>query len=303
MKMASRPLIRGIVLVVGPIIFLPSIGSTYVLNPEPPGQRLTMTLNVGSFNQLAGRALAEWNGVGIGRVEDHDFFSALVDPTAAPLCSKDAVNVVAFSSTHCGMAWGDAIGVTSRWIVGGKTTQADVLFNANEAWDSYQGPLRSGVQDFYRVALHEFGHVIGLGHEDVEPSIMASRVGNIDRLQTDDMTGAHAILWGVINVALRSTVRSVTRGGTVPVTIELENVTAEAQPFGFLLLLNLPTGQRFPLMAPQPMGLPSQGKASPEITLGPIPSNAPLGKWTLTGVVFRQNGEPMDHSAIDFTVD
>lgn len=302
MTTAARPLVRTIRLVVGlSCFFAPSIGAAYVLIPEPPGQRMTMTLNLGSFNQLAGSALAEWNGVGIGRVEDHEFFSALVDSSVSPTCAPDGVNVVAFSSTLCGMAWGDAIGVTTSWLLGGEIVQADVLFNSNETWDSYRGPLRPGVQDFYRVALHEFGHVAGLAHEDAVPSIMAAVVSDIDGLQADDIAGAHAILWGIVNVVLRSTVTSVTRGGTVPVTIELENVTAGAQPFGFVLFLLLPGGQGFPLIGPQPTELPSQGKVSSEITLG-IPSDAPPGTWTLTGAVFGQEGGLVDHSSIGFTV-
>lgn len=303
MKMAEHPVMRNIVLVAGLILFfLPSIGSAYVLNAEPPGQKMTMTLNVGSFNQVAAGALMEWNRVGIGRVEDHEFFSALVDSSASSTCVQDGVNVVVFSSTLCGMAWGDAIGVTRYWRVGGKTVQADVLFNDNKAWSFYHGPHRSGVEDFYRVALHEFGHVVGLGHEDSVPSLIAAQVSDIDSLQTDDITGAHAILWGVINVALRSTVTSVTRGGTVPVTIELENLTAEAQPFGFVLFLNLPTGQGFPLVGPQPLSLSSRLKVSPEITLG-IPSEAPTGTWHLTSAVFGYDAGLLDHSSIEFTVE
>lgn len=301
--MAGRSLVRTIVLMVGLFLFFrPSIGSAYVLNAEPPGQKITMTLNLGSFNQVAAGALMEWNRVGIGRVEDHEFFSALVDSSASSTCVQDGVNVVVFSSTLCGMAWGDAIGVTRRWMVGGKTVQADVLFNDNKVWDSYRGPLRSGVQDLYRVALHEFGHVVGLGHEDSIPSIMATWVSGIDGLQADDITGAHAIAWGTINVALKSTTTSVTRGGTVPVTIELENLTAEAQPFGFVLFLNLPTGQGFPLVGPQPLSLSSRLKVSPEITLG-IPSEAPTGTWHLTSAVFGYDAGLLDHGSIEFTVE
>jgi hypothetical protein len=93
----------------------------------------------------------------------------------------DGVNTVTMSSTKCGLAWGDAIAATFRWRLAGRTTQVDVFFDAARTWNVYGGPLRytgSGevIYDLYRVALHEFGHGLGLDHPDdagqTAPAIM-----------------------------------------------------------------------------------------------------------------------------------
>jgi matrixin len=55
------------------------------------------------------------------------------------------------------------------------------------------------VYDFHRVAIHEFGHTVGLDHPDqVQPkqtviAIMNSRVSDLDTLAQDDINGATAI--------------------------------------------------------------------------------------------------------------
>jgi hypothetical protein len=53
--------------------------------------------------------------------------------------------------------------------------------------------------DFHRVALHEFGHVVGLDHPDLAKpkqtvsAIMNSTISNFDSLRPDDINGAHSI--------------------------------------------------------------------------------------------------------------
>ena len=85
-------------------------------------------------------------------------------------------------------------------------TEGDVIFNRRESWNSYRGNLRSAL-DLRRVALHEFGHVLGLDHPDESGqnvnAIMNSYITNPDSLQTDDTNGAQAI-YGAVSAGNRA---------------------------------------------------------------------------------------------------
>lgn len=73
--------------------------------------------------------------------------------------------------------------------------EVDIVFNNQETWDDYRGPLQeNGDMDIRRVALHELGHLLSLLHPDdagqsVE-AIMNSTVSNRDALAFDDIAGA-----------------------------------------------------------------------------------------------------------------
>lgn len=114
--------------------------------------------------------------------------------------SFDANTSVTMSNTVYGDAFEDRVlAVTLVSPRGAHLIEADVIFNANENWDSYRGSLTFDAMDFHRVALHEFGHVLGLDHpNEANPrqtvaAIMNSTIGNIDSLRTDDINGAKSI--------------------------------------------------------------------------------------------------------------
>ena len=145
-----------------------------------------------SFNESAADALRMWNQVLV-----HMQFGWRI---ASPLPPSDADydNSVEFSNTVFGDAFGKnvlAVTVTSRR--GNITSESDVVFNSAEQWDSYRGPRQPGPEDFRRVALHEFGHVLGLDHPDDAgqsvSAIMNSRISNIETLQSDDVNGARSL--------------------------------------------------------------------------------------------------------------
>jgi hypothetical protein len=144
-----------------------------------------------SFNQSAQDALNVWN-----QYLMHLSFKAVLN-SPVPAGSDDEMSVV-FSSTIFGESFGkDTLAITLLGFRGTTMEETDTLFNIVFIWDSYRGPLRAGVQDFHRVAMHEFGHTLGLDHPDEHgqhvTALMNSHASDIDTVQPDDIAGVESL--------------------------------------------------------------------------------------------------------------
>ncbi|MDP9253541.1 MAG: matrixin family metalloprotease, partial [Verrucomicrobiota bacterium] len=144
-----------------------------------------------SFNQSAQDALNVWNPY-----LAHLRFKAVLDSPVPP--GNDNEMSVAFSSTIFGKSFGkDTLAITLLSFRGTTLEETDTLFNTVFTWDSYRGSLRAGVQDFHRVAMHEFGHTLGLDHPDEHgqhvTALMNAHASDIDTVQPDDIAGVESL--------------------------------------------------------------------------------------------------------------
>jgi hypothetical protein len=165
----------------GPIVMHLQLG--------PSGRALTD--GAADWGEAAEFALALWNPhIATGQFQ-------VVRASTTGRDSRNGVNNVFFDDTIYGDRFGSTtLAVTLSYRLGSQIVESDVIFNTAVSFDSYRGALRRPI-DFRRVAVHEFGHVLGLGHPDEggqsRASVMNSIVSNIEVPEADDTSGVRAL--------------------------------------------------------------------------------------------------------------
>lgn len=176
----------------------------------PANSTIVLSLQLGShgqgalqdgsanFDVVAQQATSLWNGYLGSNVR----FVTLLGGAAAGVQS-DNVNNVFFADTYFGSSFGDAIAITGLAGDNSFLDQTDTVFNNAFNWESYRGNLQRvdsiTIYDLRRVAIHEFGHTLGLDHPDgAKPrqtvtAIMNSHASNTDVMQADDINGVMSI--------------------------------------------------------------------------------------------------------------
>ena len=145
-----------------------------------------------SFNQSAQNALEIWNPY-----LAHMQFSSILFSPVVPDPDDDEMSAF-FAADVFGDKFGSGVLAVTMFSFRGTILEtSDTVFNSAYTWDSYRGPLNPSLLDFRRVAIHEFGHTLGLDHPDEAgqhvTAIMNSKIGDIDTVQADDIAGAEAL--------------------------------------------------------------------------------------------------------------
>jgi len=194
------------------------------------GGTLTTPLMDGSmsFNSVATNALATWNQT-INTVK----FTVYAN-SPKPRENGDGINQVFFDSTLYGQSFGyGLLAATTRWSMGTTRTEGDTVFNSTLRWDSYRGPRRSlaagvTIYDFQRVALHEFGHTLGLGHPNQAGqnvvALMNSGIADLDRLLIDDTNGAFFLYGGAPAIVIPPQSQTVTAGASAGFSVSARGI-------------------------------------------------------------------------------
>lgn len=188
-----------------------SRASTFVI-PDPsirwPAGEFTIqvdvihpSLGIGSpsgvtWNAAFAEAADRWNldsGGLLAVTANTESFEDPCDP--ADPSEGDGIHGVGFSASMCGTAFGSTTLAVARQIFrsGGLIIEANIIFNESADWDVYTGNLRSAVPDFRRVAVHELGHLFGLGHETRLSAIMSPFTGDLEAPESDDLNGIAAL--------------------------------------------------------------------------------------------------------------
>lgn len=172
-------------------------GSTVTMEMQVGSESRSLIDGSASWNQVGESALAAWNG------RANVAFGIVRNSSASISYGNGSNNVYFSSSAPGGGSYGSAIAVTGyRYSVSSnRMVEADVSFDSSRSWNSYRGSVRSAssgtLYDLFRVAVHEFGHVLGLDHPDEvgqsRTAIMNSRYSNTDAIQSDDVDGLIAI--------------------------------------------------------------------------------------------------------------
>lgn len=184
-------------------ISVPQANAYQLYNFKWPQPTTAFYVNIGGANGLWNtafeNAMALWSA---NTIFEYTIFSGIYEDPCD--LTENGRNGVGLGATNCGDAWGRTTLATTHISYRGSTAiQTDIVFNSNESWNVYSTSWQSSTHDFQRVAVHELGHALGLGHDDSGViTIMGTYAGNITTPQQDDINGVAALYGSLGNLVV-----------------------------------------------------------------------------------------------------
>jgi predicted Zn-dependent protease len=198
--------------------------SYWVNGPTWPSGTVPMHVELGAAPALID-GCGNWSCVASGAINRWNLFMGRVQLQAVENSTQtkgelNGRNDMFFAADMYGKAFGqDTLALTTWWYRNDKLIEADIGFNLSKRWDSYRGTTRPGaVYDLRRVALHELGHVLGLGHPNdhgqTVVAMMNGTIGSLDSLTVDDIDGIQE-LYGSPGGSTGGSTGGATGGATI----------------------------------------------------------------------------------------
>ena len=155
---------------VGCNFVLNSIGQRVSWGAQTPVKLLVHESVPAQYNDALKSAAKTWNDL-VGRqviVIDQFGVSGLAEP------SKDGLNVIHMMNDWDEDRYRTEQARTSIYWQGAQIVEADIRINDVGFDFSVSSPTPSGYVDFESLMVHEFGHVLGLAHAEIDGSVMAA---------------------------------------------------------------------------------------------------------------------------------
>ena len=279
---------------------IPQSSNAYVLEGPSWASGATVVFQLGLGN--AGRTLIDgntsWNTAAAPALNNWDQNIQRVQITSvngtSSVSSGDGVNSIVFSATVFGQSFGaNTLAVTYYRYSGSRMSEADILFNQNQSFDSYRGSLRFGaggwaIGDIRRVLVHELGHALGLGHPDQAgqhvDAIMNAVISNRETVSSDDISGGQS-LYGAPG---QSPTPTPTPSAT-PTPTPTPSPTATPTPTPSATPTPTPQGTPAVSVTVSPTTVHYNGSATFKITASVRPGSTVTVNYAMGGTAIRGN--------------